>query len=461
MGCAADWTGTAPEWTNPSDRTIVYFHETHVGAAAEPQKEVTTMTFLDDAHAMSGDLVRLREDLHREPEIGLHLPRTQEKVLAALEGLPLEITLGAATTSVTAVLRGTGPATGRATDAAGGTTGAGPGAPVVLLRGDMDALPVAEATGLPFASQVEGRMHACGHDLHTTMLIGAARLLSERRHELDGDVVFMFQPGEEGYDGAGVMIREGVLDATGRRADAAFALHVFSALVPGGHFLTRAGTFLSASDELHVTVLGQGGHGSTPDRSKDPVPAVAEMVSALQTMVTRRFSIFDPVVVTVGLLQAGTKANVIPDTAMFHATVRTFSPASRATMMDAAPRLLRGIAAAHDLDVDIEYVEQYPVTVNDAAQTRFVEETVSELFGEERLVVMPSPIAGSEDFSRVLAEVPGSFIGLSAVPVDRDPESAAFNHSPLALFDSAVLPDGTALYAELAHRRLAALARPV
>lgn len=400
---------------------------------------------LDDARSMAGELTRLREALHREPEVGLHLPRTQEKVLAALEGLPLEITTGVDTTSVTAVLRGAQDTTDRE----------GADAPVVLLRGDMDALPVTEATGLPFSSRIEGTMHACGHDLHTSMLVGAARLLSAQQHRLAGDVVFMFQPGEEGFDGAGVMIREGVLDAAGRRPDAAYALHVFSALFPGGQFLTRPGTILSASDELHVIVHGQGGHGSTPEHSKDPVPVVAEMVTALQAMVTRQFSIFDPVVVTVGLLRAGTKANVIPDTATFQATVRTFSNAARNRMQEAAPRLLQGIAAAHDVDVDARYIEQYPVTVNDVDETRFADATITELFGEGRHVAMTSPIAGSEDFSRVLAEVPGSFIGLSAVPDGVDPDASAFNHSPLAQFDSAVLPDGAALYAELALRRVA------
>lgn len=408
------------------------------------------MSTLDDARTMAADLTALREAFHREPELGLHLPRTQDKVLAALDGLPLEISTGTDTTSVTAVLRG-GAGSEGAVESSGGAT------PVVLLRGDMDGLPVQEATGLPFTSQVDGAMHACGHDLHTTMLIGAARLLSAQRESLAGDVVFMFQPGEEGWDGAGVMIREGVLDAAGRRADAAYALHVFAGLAPGGHILTRPGTYLSASDELHVTVIGAGGHGSTPNLSRDPVPAVAEMVTALQTMVTRRFSIFDPVVVTVGLLQAGTKANVIPDTATFQATVRTFSNAARDTMMVEAPRLLKGIAAAHGLEVDVQYVDQYPITVNDVGETDFVTQTATDLFGGERHVAMESPIAGSEDFSRVLAEVPGNFIGLSAVAAGDDPRTVPFNHSPLATYDSAVLPDGAALYAELATRRLAAL----
>ncbi|HET8599596.1 MAG TPA: M20 family metallopeptidase [Segeticoccus sp.] len=403
------------------------------------------MDLRDDATSMQDELARLRHDLHREPEIGLALPRTQEKVLGALAGLPLDISTGTGTTSVTAVLRGSG---------ASGADGA---APVVLLRGDMDALPVTERVDVPFRSQVEGAMHACGHDLHTSMLVGAARLLSTHRDRLDGDVVFMFQPGEEGWDGAGVMLREGVLDAAGRRVDAAFGMHVFSAFADRGSYLTKAGPMMSASDELHVTVHGAGGHGSMPYRAKDPVPAVAEIVMALQAMVTRQFNVFDPVVLTVGQLHAGTKANVIPDDARLEATVRTFSAEAQERMAEAAPRLVRQVAAAHGLEASVEYRHQYPVTVNDVAETAFAADTITEVFGPERHVDMAVPLGGSEDFSRVLDEVPGSFVFLGATSEGRDPATAPMNHSPLASFDDAVLADGAALYAELAVRRLATL----
>jgi amidohydrolase len=400
------------------------------------------MSIVEDAAGLATDMTRLREALHREPELGLRLPRTQERVLAALDGLPLEIGTGDATTSVTAVLRGAAAA--RPAD----------DAPVVLLRADMDGLPVQESTGLAYTSRIDGAMHACGHDLHTAMLVGAARLLSERRDRLAGDVVFMFQPGEEGCDGARYMIDEGVLDAAGRRADAAYALHVFSAMLPSGTFAHRPGTFLSASAELRVTVHGAGGHGSAPYRAKDPVTAAAEMIGALQTMVTRQFDVFDPVIVTVGVVRAGSKVNVIPDRAEFAATVRSFSPVAQERLRKSLPRLLEGIAHAHGLDVDVDYEEQYPVTVNDADQTELAASTIAELFGERRSHRMAVPLGGSEDFSRVLAEVPGSFIGLSAVPDGADPQTAAYNHSPLAVFDSAVLPDGAALLAQLAVNRL-------
>ncbi len=402
---------------------------------------------LEDSRASAGELTQLRHALHAEPEIGLDLPRTQEKVLAALDGLPLEISTGRRTTSVTAVLRGTG---------APASPAPGAGAPpVVLLRGDMDALPVQEAGGLPYTSRNAGAMHACGHDLHTTMLVGAARLLSTHRDKLHGDVVLMFQPGEEGWDGAGVMLDEGVLEAAGRPVDAAYALHVFSGLIPQGQFVSRPGTILSASDSLKVTVRGSGGHGSSPHLAVDPVPAISAMVTALQTMVTREFDVFDPVVVTVGSLHAGTRRNVIPETATFEATVRTFSPVSRERVMRSAPRVLHGIAAAHGVEVEVDYVGEYPLTTTDADETAHVSRTVGEVFGDERYRTLENPFGGSEDFSRVLGSVPGGFVGLGAVPTGADPATAAFNHSPHARYDDAVLPDGAALYAELALRRLA------
>jgi len=400
----------------------------------------------EDAKDLQDDLVRLRHDLHRQPEIGLHLPRTQEKVLKALDGLPFEVTLGKETTSVTAVLRG-------------GNPGAGAQRPAVLLRADMDGLPVQEKTGVDFTSQADGAMHACGHDLHTSMLAGAATLLAEKRNQLQGDVVLMFQPGEEGCDGASYMLREGVLDAAGPRVQAAYGMHVFSSLEPHGTFCTKPGVMLSASDGLEVTVLGAGGHGSAPHSAKDPVTVAAEMVTALQVMVTRQFNMFDPVVLSVGVLHAGTKRNIIPESARIEATIRTFSEASRLKMMDAVPRLLKGIAAAHGVEVAVDYLQEYPLTITSEDETHTAEKVITELFGERRLSRWATPLSGSEDFSRVLAEVPGTFVGLSAVAPGADHTASPFNHSPYATFDDAVLADGAALYAELAISRLATLSR--
>ena len=408
------------------------------------------MALREDAAALAGPLAELRHAIHREPEIGLDLPLTQAKVLAALDGLPLEISTGRRLSSVTAVLRGGGAGPG---ETPGGTPGRA--RPVVLLRGDMDALPVTEDTGLPYRSRFEGVMHACGHDLHTAMLAGAARLLSACRAELPGDVIFMFQPGEEGYRGAGLMIGKGVLDAAGpRRPVAAYALHVSSTQLPCGVFTTRPGPMLAATDIIRVTVRGRGGHASQPHLAADPITAACSMVTALQTMVTRRFDVFDPVVVTISSIHAGTTDNVIPDEAAFLGTARSYSPGARDRLRVEVIRLINDLAEAHGVSADAHYVNEYPVTVNDPAEAEFARAVAADVFGAARSVPRAHPMTGAEDFSYVLQQVPGAFISAGAVPPDRDPATAPSNHSAAARFDDAVLADGAALYAELALRRL-------
>ncbi|MEZ0091622.1 M20 family metallopeptidase [Streptacidiphilus sp. EB129] len=404
------------------------------GSSSPAQQSLPSLR--ESAALLQPELVALRHAVHQEPEIGLDLPRTQAAIVAALDGLPLEVTLGEKLSSVTAVLRG------------------GAAGPAVLLRGDMDALPVQETSGLPFASQVPGVMHACGHDLHVAALVGAARLLCERREELAGDVVFMFQPGEEGLGGAKVMIEEGLLEATGALPVAGYALHVLSGLLPTGTVAARPGTIMAAADTLTVTMRGRGGHGSAPHGALDPVPAACEAVLALQTMVTRRFDAFDPVVVTVGTFHAGTANNIIPDDAFFEATVRSFSPEARERVREETVRVVRGIAAAHGLDVDVAYNDMYPVTVNNSAEAEFVAGTVRELLGDERFVTMPQPLAGAEDFSYVAERIPSAYFLLGACAEGRDHTTAPYNHSPEAAFDDSVLADGALLLAELAQRRL-------
>jgi amidohydrolase len=397
----------------------------------------------DDADEMQGDLVALRHKLHREPEIGLELPRTQERVLEALQGLPLEISTGTSSTSVTAVLRGA------ARDSGDRTT--------VLLRADMDALPVDERTGVDFAS-TNGAMHACGHDLHTTALVGAARLLSHHRDHLAGDVVFMFQPGEEGWGGAKNMIDEGVLDASGSRADYAYGLHVMANGIPAGLFVSRPGPIMSASHTLDVTVRGAGGHGSSPHRAKDPITAAAQMITSLQVIVTRDFDAFDPVVITVGVVDAGTANNVIPDSAHFGATVRHWSAENEEQLGAVIRRGLEGIAAAHGVEVDIDFRAQFPLTVNNAEEVAFSEGVIRELLGEEHYLESPRPTSSSEDFSYVLDRVPGAFIGLGAAMPGCDPVAAPTNHSPRAQFFEGVLGDAAAVYSALAVEKLAVTA---
>jgi amidohydrolase len=396
------------------------------------------MTVHDEAVAIADDLRQLRREIHREPEVGLDLPKTQCKVLAALDGLPLEVTVGRGLSSVTAVLRGGRP--GR----------------TVLLRGDMDALPLAERTGLDFSSLVDGAAHACGHDLHTAMLAGAARLLAARQSALAGNVIFMFQPGEESGGGAKLMIDEGVLDAAGERPAAAYALHVVSSLLPAGICATKPGQLMAACDVLHVTVRGRGGHGSQPHDASDPIPAACAMVTGLQTMVTSLFDVFDPVIVTVCSFHAGSTSNVIPDEARFVATVRSFSAASRDRLKASTVRLVTEIAAAHGVRADADYADGYPVTVNEPGETAFAEQTAISLFGGARFIGMPNPVTASEDFSFVLNQVPGAYLMMGACPADADPATAPFNHAADAVFDDSVLADGAALLAELAIRRLAA-----
>jgi hippurate hydrolase len=400
------------------------------------------LTFLDDAAELSPELVALRRTLHADPEIGLELPHTKATVLGALDGLPLELTTRDDDASIVAVLRGGAPAA------------IGTSRPAVALRADMDALPVTEATGLPYAA-TGGTMHACGHDLHTAILVGAARLLSARREELAGDVVFLFQPGEEGYDGAARMIAAGALEASGAPVSAAYAIHVASSRWGNGVVATRPGPLMAASDVLKVTVTGRGGHASAPHEAIDPIPVAAEIVLALQTMVTRAFNAFDPVVLTVGLFQAGTQNNIIADSAHFEAAVRTFSRENQATIKKRAAELSAAIATAHGATAEVEWETLYPVTVNDADEAAYVAATAARLFGDDHVETMSAPMAGSEDFSRILERVPGALAFLGAIPEGDDLASADFNHSARAVFDDAVVPSGAALLAELAAGRLA------
>ncbi|GAA1158939.1 M20 metallopeptidase family protein [Ornithinicoccus hortensis] len=397
------------------------------------------MSTLDLARELGPDLIALRRDLHQIPELGLHLPLTQERVLAELEGLDLEVHTGTGLSSVTAVLRGTAVPRGEG--------------PTVLLRGDMDGLPVTELVDVPYRSRHEGKMHACGHDLHTAGLVGAARILSRMRDQVAGDVVFMFQPAEEGPGGAEPMIEEGLLSVSGRPVDAAFALHVSSSEYPLGQWFARPREMMAAADTVGITVTGAGGHGSQPHRALDPVPATCEIVLALQSMVTRTFDSFDSVVLTVGRVTAGTKDNIIPDTGEIAATLRTFTPENRETAMTSIRRVAAGVAAAHGLTAEVTFSEGYPATINDDAEYALGLETVIDLFGEDRFTERPLPEMGAEDMSFVMERVPGAYFFIGACP-DEDYQHAPDNHSPIAAFDDSVVPDAAAWLAEVAIRRL-------
>lgn len=403
--------------------------------------------FVAEAQAIADEITDLRHRLHQHPEIGLDLPWTQETVLKELEGLPLEITKGTRSTSINAVLRG-GAAAADLADR-----------PVILLRADMDGLPIPEATGMAFASTIEGRMHGCGHDIHTSTLVGAARLLAAHADELPGDVVFMFQTAEEVLTGARAQIEDGVLDCAGKRVDRAYGLHVMSATIEPGVYTTAAGTVMAASDRLEVDIIGTGGHGSAPHLANDPVPIMAEVILGLQTMVARKFNAFDPVVVTVGVANAGGAANVIPEKCHLECNIRTFSVAHREKIQRVIQDTVRGICEAHGARAEMTLVKGVAPTVNDPEAVEFVSGIIKRLFGEERYQTLPVPYAGSEDFSEVLAEVPGCFVFYSGVPYGKDLANCTFNHSATAWFDDYVIPDATALYATIAYDSLHELAK--
>lgn len=389
---------------------------------------------LEAARAISDEVVALRRAIHAEPELGLHTPRTRDKVRAALADLPLTWREGPSTTGLVATLEG----------------GAGSGRHV-LLRGDMDALPMPEETGLPFASQVQGAMHACGHDAHTAMLAGAARVLAARQAELKGTVSFMFQPGEEGHHGARFMLEDGLIAPL---PDAAFALHVMPnakhGLVAG-----RAGPLMAAADQFEIVVTGAGGHASMPHQTQDPVPVACEIVLAIQTMVTRQFNAHDPVVVTVARIEGGTAHNVIADFATLKGTMRTLSPRHRARLHDALRQLASGIAAAHGLSAEVRIIEGFPVTICDARAVVFGERVTNGLFGADAWQTLPAPIMGAEDFSYVLEKVPGAMFFLGVAEDGADWSACCGIHSTRMMVDEAVLPRGTALLAGLAEEFLA------
>lgn len=384
--------------------------------------------------------VQLRHELHQIPEIGLDLPQTQHVLLRELEGLPLEITLGKKLSSITAVLRGKADASGPRRS--------------VLLRADMDGLPVVEETGLPWVS-MNGAMHACGHDCHMAALVGAVKLLCRRIDEVPGDIVFMFQPGEEGDSGARLMIEEGVLEAPGRRVDAAFGLHVWSGMDYVGTVHCRPGTIMASSDNASITLRGRGGHGSAPQLAADPVPALGELIGALQIMVARQFDIFDPVVLTAGHVSAGTARNAIPETALLEATMRTFSPEAQERLFNLVPQIAQGVAAAHGVCAEVELEHLYPPTINDPTMASLVASAARDLFGPEAFTQMANPMGAAEDFSFILEQVPGAFAILPATPSALEVDQMQGNHSARALYDDSVIVTGSALLVELAMRALA------
>jgi len=378
----------------------------------------------------------IRRDLHQIPEFALDLPKTQERILASIKGIG-EVTLGKNLTSIALLIKGAQPG------------------PTVLLRADMDALAVQEDTSEDFKS-TNGYMHACGHDLHMAMGIGAAHLIATHKDKLYGDVVVWFQPGEEGHDGAGVMLEEGAHLISGSKPIAAYGLHVFSAMLPNRVFASRPGTMMASAGDLIVKVTGAGGHGSSPWMANDPITPLVEVISGMQTFLNKRLNAFDPVIVNVGWLDAGDThtTNVIPETASFGATVRTFSREHFAKLRDVVPEFLAGVAKSYGVTIEHEFSNATKVLINDVAAVARVERVVKDTFGPQRYFDMPTPMAGGEDMASIIEEMGGAFVFLGAHKPGVDFMTAAVNHSNKAEFDDTVLADGAALLAAMAFDHL-------
>ena len=382
-------------------------------------------------------VVALRREIHADPELGLDCGRTTTKIKQALAGLPLELREGPSTSGLVAILRG------------GGDNGRS-----VLLRGDMDALPVHEETGLDFASRSEGLMHACGHDTHTAMLVGAARALCARRETLPGTIAFMFQPGEEGHHGARFMLDDGLLDdvAGGRRPDAAFALHIWPT-IERGTVAGRNGPLLASADTLHAVIRGKGGHAAMPHDNLDPIPVACEIVMALQAHVARTVPVGDPAVLSITKIEAGSAHNIVPDEVVLLGTVRTLSEERRAILHASFARIVEHVAAAHGMVGEARIEQGFPVTVNDPRATALVRDC-AEALGSNWFEV-PQPVMGSEDFSYVLREIPGAMAFLGVAPEGSAPETRRPLHNSAMMVDEEAMAKGVALHCLFAERFLA------
>lgn len=395
----------------------------------------TPQELLAEAGNYLTTLQQIRRELHQIPEFGLELPKTQARILESIEGLG-DITLGKNLNSIVLRIKGNAP----------GKT--------VLLRADMDALAVTEETGLEYAS-TNGFMHACGHDLHMAAGIGAAHLLHTHRDKFSGEVLIWFQPGEEGHHGADVMIEEGMLEVGENFPVAAYGLHVFTAM-PLGAIACKSGPLMASAGDLIVRFKGQGGHGSMPWLSKDPVTPMVEAISQLQVMLNKRFDQFDPVILNVGWIRAGDTAttNVIANEASFGATVRTFSEKNKELLVDYATELIHSVAKSYGVEAEVEFSRATKVLLNDPQAVEKVRLVSKQLVSERGYQELANPIAGGEDFASIVAKVPGAFVFVGACPPGIDPTTAPTNHSSTAQFDDSVLPLCSALLASLALEEL-------
>ncbi len=333
------------------------------------------------------DIVALRRDFHAHPELGYEEVRTAGIVAERLRALGLEVRTGVAETGVIALLRGAKPG------------------PTVLVRADMDALPVDEKNAWEWKSSTQGKMHACGHDCHTAMALTVARLLVEKKDELAGTIKFMFQPAEEGMGGAGRMIDEGLLDDP--KPDFALALHVWSD-IEVGKIAVKVGPVMAYADGFKAKIIGKGGHGAIPQQTIDPIVVASHVVLALQTTVSRNINPLHPAVVTVGKVWAGSAFNVIPNEAEIEGTVRSFDPIVRDTLERRCREIIEELPRAFGATAEFEYLHGYPATVNDARVTEMIRPALESVVGAENVEEF-EPTMGAEDFSLVLEKVPGCY----------------------------------------------------
>jgi amidohydrolase len=372
------------------------------------------------------DVIELRRDIHAHPELGFEEVRTAAVVADRLRRLGYEVKTGIAQTGVLGILR-----TGK------------PGR-CVLLRADMDALPVHEQAELPFASTIPGKMHACGHDAHVAILLGAAGMIMDRKEALCGTIVLCFQPAEEGKGGAAAMIAEGILEDP--HIDAVYGLHMWSQS-PSGVVSTRPGPMMAASDSIEITVKGRGGHGAQPDHTIDPIATAAQFVSSVQTVVSRKLDPLEPAVVTIGAIHGGTVHNVIPDDVRMLGTMRTFNEELRDVMAAKVESVLSGCCASAGASYDFTYLRRYPVTVNHPAEAAYVRELAVATLGADNVAEQPK-IMGAEDFSFMLQRRPGCFFFLGAqleAGVDRP------HHSPRFAIDERAFANGVRMMVALAQ----------
>ena len=384
------------------------------------------------ARSLAEFVVNTRRDIHAHPELGNQEQRTPALIVEALKDLGLELQERVGGTGVVAVLRGAKPG------------------PTLALRADMDALPLEEEGERPYRSSVPGVMHACGHDGHVAMALGAARLLHGLRERLHGNVKFLFQPAEETYGGASEMIAEGCLTRE-PKVDAVFALHL-EPLGAVGELRLKHGPIMAGSDVLRVVIKGKGGHASEPHDCIDPVPIAAQVITGLQALVTRRLDAKSPVVVTITYLQAGTAFNVIPPEVVLAGTVRTVDPKVRAHMPARIEELVQHTAAAFGATAEVAYVPGSAVVMNHAGFTDFVREVIQGSRGVDAVVELAHPVMGAEDFGLYLEQVPGAFAFLGARPAHQDAYPC---HHPRFDIDEHALPIGVEILSTVALEYLA------